>query len=361
MANYRRYEGTQNNDLGKATKTNRTWPLPDYWEPWYMLGLGGNDTLIGGDKNDTLVGGLGRDSLAGGKGNDTYYLYLGSDYDAYDTIKENAGEGIDLVYTDRSYYSLGNNLENLSFLNYDDGINHQGYGNHLNNRIEGNVGNDTLEGLGGKDTLIGGRGNDSLIGGSDADVLYGGLTNDFNPVGGDGNDTLKGGSGDDILLGGNQSDSLDGGIGDDNLQGGNHSDTVIGGSGNDYLYGQHGSDSLDGGSNNDQLIGHKSINPGELPATAEYDTLTGGLGADEFYLGYYFGSQRAVHYLGGGYATITDFNRLQGDKIVLVGSSSNYSLFSTSPNNTYIYYGSDLIGYVSNTAGLSLSQDFTFI
>ena len=39
------YNGTPNDDFKRATKTNRTWPRPDYWEPWIMAGDSGNGEL----------------------------------------------------------------------------------------------------------------------------------------------------------------------------------------------------------------------------------------------------------------------------------------------------------------------------
>ena len=55
-----------------------------------------NNTLIGGGGNDTLDGGTGVDGMIGGTGNDTYFVD-----NVGDVIVENAGEGIDTVYTVR--------------------------------------------------------------------------------------------------------------------------------------------------------------------------------------------------------------------------------------------------------------------
>ncbi|PIT71241.1 hypothetical protein B9Z41_17025, partial [Limnohabitans sp. JirII-31] len=106
-------------------------------------GLGGNDTLIGGNQDDVLDGGEGDDSLSGGYGNDTLTGGVGND----------ALDG--------------------------------GYGNDT---LTGGAGNDTLNAADGNDTLTGGAGNDSLSGDYGDDTLTGGEGNDY-LSGGFGNDT----------------------------------------------------------------------------------------------------------------------------------------------------------------------------
>ncbi len=87
-----------------------------------LVGLGGNDTLLGGTLNDSLLGGAGNDSLLGGLGADT----LGG------------GEGNDV--------------------------------------LDGEDDADSLIGGTGRDLLIGGAGIDILAGGADQDILIGGTT-----------------------------------------------------------------------------------------------------------------------------------------------------------------------------------------
>ena len=220
----------------------------------------------------------------------------------------------------------------------------------------------------------GGDGNDTLVGGDGNDTL----------VGGDGNDTLVGREGDDTLYGGNGNDFLvgtwagydpypynvsllDGGNGNDTLDGANGHETLIGGDGSDLLVGHAGNDSLSGGDGNDSLYG--SI--GAL--SEEYDTLTGGAGADIFGLGIQAAGVFYSFFLldpGNGltsndHATITDFSREQGDKIQLPGSISDYFLVPTS-GGIEIYYNfassiSNLIAVVQNTTELSLSVDYNFV
>jgi Ca2+-binding RTX toxin-like protein len=146
-----------------------------------------DDTLIGGPGNDTLDGGTGADSLVGGTGNDTYYVD-----DAGDVVSEKVGkgtvnEGVDTVVTSLDSYTLGGNVE---YLTYDGSGNFFGTGNGLSNRIIGGAGADTLIADGGEDTLIGGAGGDSLSAGTGADSLDGGA----------GADTMSGGSGNDTYV-----------------------------------------------------------------------------------------------------------------------------------------------------------------
>ena len=153
-----------------------------------LFGGAGNDTLVGGAGNDTLNGGAGNDILFGGAGADTMTGGAGDDVffvdSATDTVSEVAGEGTDLVKTTSTSYTLGANVEDLTYIGTSNII---GQGNALNNVITGAANNDFL---------MGGEGNDTLYGGLGADTLSGGL----------GNDTLTGGEGADTLYGDNGAD-----------------------------------------------------------------------------------------------------------------------------------------------------------
>lgn len=115
-----------------------------------------------------------------------------------------------------------------------------------------------------------------------------------------GNDRLSGLGGADTLKGGNGDDMLDGGSGADRLVGGGGDDVLLGGDGRDVLFGNTGNDTLRGG-------------PG-------HDVLTGGVGSDTFVFapGDFVGARK------GQADEITDFRRLQGDRIDL-------SAFDTDP------------------------------
>jgi Ca2+-binding RTX toxin-like protein len=122
----------------------------------------GADAVVGGDGNDTLIGGAGTaNELIGGLGDDTYIVSV-----AGDTVYEEALQGVDTVQTAVSSYTLGANLDNLT---YTGGGSFSGTGNGISNWLTGGSGNDSLDGGGDMDTLEGGLGNDTLIGGAGND------------------------------------------------------------------------------------------------------------------------------------------------------------------------------------------------
>ncbi|SEJ33540.1 Ca2+-binding protein, RTX toxin-related [Sphingobium sp. AP50] len=137
-----------------------------------LIGTAGNDLLLGGDGDDRLYGMGGRDELHGGMGNDFYYI----DTDDYSTlIYENAGEGLDILYSSVSM-GLFDNVERLQLTGSADIA---GTGTDADDILVGNVGDNRLQGLGGKDILSGGAGMDILIGGDGADRLTGGAGADL--------------------------------------------------------------------------------------------------------------------------------------------------------------------------------------
>lgn len=168
----------------------------------HLQGNTTNNVLIGNAGDDTLDGGAGNDSMSGGAGNDLYYVDSVSD-----SIKENAGEGIDTIasYANFQLNTSALQVENLFLLG---GIATSGAGNALNNNLQGNhldnvfwgeAGHDTLVGNDGSDSLDGGAGNDSMIGGDGYDQLIGGTGADT-LVGGKGNDNYYIDSANDVIL-----------------------------------------------------------------------------------------------------------------------------------------------------------------
>ncbi len=239
----------------------------------HLTGGGGNDTLNGGAGNDTLNGGGGADTMAGGGGNDTYIVNT-----IGDAVTEASGAGTDTVKTTLSSYTLGANVENLT---YTGSGSFAGTGNTLNNAITGGAGGDTLNGGGGNDTLNGGIRADHLTGGAGNDTLNGGGGNDT-LNGGAGNDTLNGGAGADTMAGGGGNDTyIVDNVGDVVTGSGAGTDTVkttlssyklganvenltytgsgnFAGSGNglnNAITGGAGADTLNGGGGNDKLTG----------------------------------------------------------------------------------------------------------
>jgi Ca2+-binding RTX toxin-like protein len=162
--------------------------------------------------------------------------------------------------------------------------------------------NDILQGNTGADSISAGAGDDLVHGGQDNDILQGNTGNDI-LFGDKGHDTVFGGQGGDQLFGGDDDDVLSGDLGADTLQGNTGADTIIGGAGADLAFGGQGDDQLFGGGGDDFLSG-------DLGA----DTLTGGAGADTFH-----------SWAGAGADLITDFNRAEGDRIVL-DSGTRYTV-----------------------------------
>lgn len=140
-------------------------------------------------------------------------------------------------------------------------------------------------------------------------------------------DTLEGNAGDNWILGSFGNDLLRARTGNDLLDGSFGDDQLNGGIGDDILNGGYDDDVLNGGSGNDLLLG--SIGT---------DVLTGGTGLDTFFL----------QYDDDGIDTITDFNALEGDHIVITG------LYDPSD------YAIDIIGGEQGTT-LQLSSRWSFL
>ena len=164
-----------------------SYTLGDYVEGLALTGIAdinatGNtldNNLVGNVGNNSLDGKSGADTMQGSFGNDTYYVdNIG------DVVLENAGEGMDVVWTSLSTYTLGANIEVLGLLI--GAVNHTG--NDTNNYILGNDANNSIDGKLGSDVIYGGLGDDTLDGG---------VSDSYNP----GTiDTLNGDAGNDTFL-----------------------------------------------------------------------------------------------------------------------------------------------------------------
>ncbi|WP_459251709.1 peroxidase family protein [Metapseudomonas phytobenefica] len=301
-----------------------------------LLGGEGNDTLQGDAGNDTLDGGAGADLMQGGAGNDLYLVDDAGDQ----VIEETSGTagGTDRVDTTLASYTLGANVENLTFVGNG---NFTGIGNELANIITGGSGDDVLDGGAGADRLVGGAGNDTYYldvsgdviveaAGGGVDLAYSQLSsyvmaaNLENLVfvgsgatsvtgntlanqitGGIAGDVLLGNGGDDSLVGLEGDDSLDGGTGNDALFGGLGNDSLAGGVGNDLLEGQEGDDALAGGNGDDMLLGGDGADvlQGDggndvLVGGAGNDILNGGTGNDIFQFAAGFGHDQIIGFDG---------------------------------------------------------------
>lgn len=170
--------------------------------------------------------------------------------------------------------------------------------------IRGYSGDDTIRGLDGDDFVYGDDGNDDVNGNLGNDRVHGGPGNDF-VRGGQGDDAVYGQEGDDWHVNGN--------IGNDTVFGGAGHDQVFGGPGDDTIYGEAGNDSMSGDLGNDLLYG--------------------GPDADHFYIA-----------SNGGWDIIADFNRAQGDKIVVEGGI----------NGAFLYDAQQIMPLISTAGGAAL-------
>lgn len=272
----------------------------------WIDGLGGNDTIRGGNNDDMLFGGQGNDLIRGGAGNDHLDGGAGSDTleggegdDTYivdnrgDRIIEGVDAGNDTVVASVSF-SLSNleHVENLILT----GSASSGAGNAQDNILRGNRRDNVLSGMDGNDVLDGGDGNDTLNGGVGDDAMYGGKGNDTfhvdsvldeiyenadegidtvvstvdfdltglshvenltlsaDAIAGTGNErsnTLRAGTVGSLLFGLEGDDILHGGAREDQLYGGDDNDVLYGNAGDDLLDGEAGDDKMYGGSGND--------------------------------------------------------------------------------------------------------------
>ncbi|MDY6804598.1 MAG: choice-of-anchor Q domain-containing protein, partial [Cyanobacteriota bacterium] len=248
-----------------------------------IAGAGGNDTLIGGSEGDILRGGSGRDFLGGGPGRDT----LGG------------GPGRDTLGGGRDRDTLAGGL-----------------GNDL---LKGHRGNDRLNGGAGDDTMMGGPGNDLYFVSSSKDKIVEKVNEGRDLVRSSAtyrlSDNLERlvltGKGDIDGIGNSIDNTMAGNQGNNKLSGGRGNDTLWGVGGRDTLGGGRGSDILLGGLDEDLLKGHRGSD--RLSGAAGDDTLVGGPGRDTFIFN--TNEQFALEDLGSD--IITDFKRVQGDKILL--------------------------------------------
>ncbi|WP_425465793.1 calcium-binding protein, partial [Nitrospirillum bahiense] len=122
---------------------------------------------------DVLDGAAGADTLVGGTGNDTYLVD-----DAGDVVTEVVGAGTDEVRTTLASYTLGDNVENLTYTGMGA---FTGTGNDLDNVITGGSGDDTFAGGLGNDTYVFGlnSGSDVITDGAGANVLV--FSSDVDP------------------------------------------------------------------------------------------------------------------------------------------------------------------------------------
>ncbi|MBW4617542.1 MAG: choice-of-anchor L domain-containing protein [Desmonostoc vinosum HA7617-LM4] len=367
------------------------------------------DQIFGGADDDVILGGDGNDTIAGGRGNN---LILGDD--GNDFIKDqndaslgfsgtpgnsfiilSGGAGVDTLSIDLSGKSEDITLISLNPLQ--ESINQQlilSDGSVITlfeafRDIKTGVGKDQLTQLGrvdnnfttggGNDTINIGLGIDIVDGGSstgDDDLLVidysvgdvgSGILSFFNGTNGGEihrNVTNSTTALDKVNFSNIERLNVTGTSKADQLAGGNGTDILIGNNGDDVIIGNKGNDSLSGGANNDFLIG---VRLGPSPASGnEIDTLTGGTGKDEFWLG----DEREIYYDDENLVTsglnnqgqITDFNPGEGDIIQLHGKSSDY-IVKEIRTGTQIFLRDlntvdELIGFVQEFTKFDLNASY---
>jgi Ca2+-binding RTX toxin-like protein len=211
-----------------------------------LMGGAGDDVLVGGSAADTLDGGIGRDMMTGGMGDDVYVVDQTTD-----VISELANAGSDSVRTALGKYTLGANLENLTYTGV---AAFTGTGNALANSISGGKGADRLDGLAGADLLQGGLGNDTYVVDNAGDVVV--------ELFGEGNDRVLSKVshtlGDNIeTLQLSTSTSING-------TGNAIANTIVGNAGANILDGRGGADKLTGGSGVDTFVFQRGEANGDL-------------------------------------------------------------------------------------------------
>ncbi len=195
-----------------------------------ICGLGGSDTITGGDGNDVIYGDVPPDL-------------------------QDPGPLVNGAWIDRG------KLKPLP-------------------EMQASVSATIRVGTGAADTIDGQAGNDTIYGQDGGDIVHGGEGND-NIHGADGNDQLFGDAGNDTMTGGDGIDKMAGGDGNDSLVGNADNDLLLGQAGNDSLEGAAGIDRLDGGGGNDTLGGGGSaVSGGPPPPNTINNILSGGPGRD---------------------------------------------------------------------------------
>jgi Ca2+-binding RTX toxin-like protein len=382
-----------------------------------VYGGADNDIIITGDGDDTIYGGTGGNEILAGAGNDIVFDGTNSNRtfnNALNLASQNyfgtnidGGKGIDTLSIDlsgKTAFRLSTTPQNITLISLDPTVENPNQkltlrdGTAITNfeifkDIYTGDGNDTLIQLGrvnntfytsfGNDTVNAGLGIDYVDGGSDdlegeddllivdysaGDIGTGMTTTTISSDGSQSyiRNTLDGKSLDRITFRNFERLNVTGTSKNDFIVGYYGNDILKGNAGNDTLIGGDGNDTLEGGDGNDILIGVNSSSELSFPPIDQIDTLTGGAGADEFWLG----DARTVYYddrdrLTQGrtnYALITDFNPLE-DKIQLKGTQANYTTIVVN-GNTEIYLVAnrtvpiELIGIVQGVTNFNLGASY---
>ncbi|HEY1707128.1 MAG TPA: calcium-binding protein, partial [Rhizomicrobium sp.] len=155
-------------DFNGTTQVNTLYTLT-------IDGLGGNDTLGGGDQADVLNGGDGDDTLAGNGGNDTLDGGTGNNTASYASATSGVTVDLTLQGSAQNTVAAGSdtliNIQNLTGSIFSDTLTGDDNANILNS---GHGGKDVMSGGGGNDTFVFGKdfgATDTLDGGTGTDTL----------------------------------------------------------------------------------------------------------------------------------------------------------------------------------------------
>jgi serralysin len=291
------------------------------------IGTAGADNLLGTDDNDTLNGLGGDDQLTGGKGAD--FLVGGSGIDTVHYDGSAQGIAVNLLFNTAALGDAQGDsfreVENVTGSAFADQI----FGNGADNVLKGLAGNDALVGLGGNDTFVGGAGADRFQGDNGADTVdYSGSAQGIAV-----NLLFNTGSSGDAQ--GDTYETVE------NVTGSKAADLIVGDGNGNVLRGSSGNDSLIGAAGNDTLIGGKGA-----------DMLEGDNGQDVFV----FKSASESSGTLGGFDTIIDFNRSDGDRINLAAIDADPS---DADNDAFTFVGASGAGEGSGGVGVGQIEFFS--
>jgi Ca2+-binding RTX toxin-like protein len=213
------------------------------------------DNVIGGNSgNNILNGGAGADYLFGLGGNDTYLVD-----NIFDTVAENAGEGIDIVRASFDW-ALGADVEKLYIL----GTATDGSGNALSNYIYGNSLANFIDGGGGADRLYGYGGNDTYVVDSSGDLVFESAAAGTDTVLASVNHTLAA----------NVENLAISAAGSANATGNMLANVIDGGAGVNFIDGKLGNDTLTGNGGIDHFVFTTALGAGNIDTITDFSVIS---------------------------------------------------------------------------------------
>ncbi len=310
----------------------------------------GDDVIRTGGGTDVIDGGVGADIMTGGSGDDVYFVD-----DAGDQVIEDAGGGTDEVRIALASYTLGANVEKLTYTGSSD---FHATGTTGGETIRAGSGNDVIDGGGGNDFFdLHDGGNDDATGGSAVDVFYYGAALDQldRNNGGDGNDivALQGDYSGGVTLG---ADAL---VNIETLSLLGHSDNRFGGGGaSPYSY-DIVTDDGNVAAGGRLIVNGSTLEAGEnftFDGSAESDGaffiyggkgddhLTGGAGVDVFFFAedryavtdqVHGGAGNDIMVLRGNYDLVLDGSSIQDVETVTLMSGADTRFFAAGTDFNY--------------------------